>query len=129
MLPFSAASEPGEMLDEASQWKVFQCVAVNFLGLVPVQMHVLFAVLLRVWWMPLSEVPSRRICVLWCSKPGWDLNHGRSCRNSCNTFVVSGLAAGFRLVVRFRCYPFPPHLNQRMCLLKPCNEKFLNELW
>ena len=42
MLPFSAASEPGEMLDEALQWKVFQCVAVNFLGLVPVQMHGLF---------------------------------------------------------------------------------------
>ena len=42
MLPFSTASEPGEMLDEALQWKVFQCVAVNFLGLVPVQMHGLF---------------------------------------------------------------------------------------
>ena len=38
MLPFSTASEPEEMLVEASQWKVFQCVAVNFLGLVPVQM-------------------------------------------------------------------------------------------
>ena len=38
MLPFSTASEPVEMLDEASQWKVFQCVAVDFLGFVPVQM-------------------------------------------------------------------------------------------
>ena len=35
---FPTASEPGEMLDEASQWKVFQCVAVDFMGLVPVQM-------------------------------------------------------------------------------------------
>ena len=42
MLPFSAASEPGEILAETLQWKVSQCVAVNFLGLVPVQMHVLF---------------------------------------------------------------------------------------
>ena len=42
ILPFSAASEPGEMLDEASQWKVSQCVAVDFSSFVPVQMHVLF---------------------------------------------------------------------------------------
>ena len=42
MLPFSTASEPGEMLAEASQWKVPQCVAVIFLGFVAVQMHVLF---------------------------------------------------------------------------------------
>ena len=42
MLPFSAASEPGKMLVETLQWKVSQCVAANFLGLVPVQMHGLF---------------------------------------------------------------------------------------
>ena len=76
----------------------------------------------------LSEVPLGRICVLRCSKPGWDLNHGRSCRNSCNAFAVSGLTAGFCLAAGFRCFPFPLHLNQGRCLLKPCNGKFLNAL-
>ena len=42
MLSFSTASEPGEMLVETLQWKVSQCVAVDFLGFVPVQMHGLF---------------------------------------------------------------------------------------
>ena len=86
------------------------------------------AVLLRVWWLPLPEAPPECICNLWCSKPVWDLNHGRSCRNSCNTFAVSGLAAGFCLAAGFRCSPFPLHLNQRRCLPKPCNKKFFNEL-
>ena len=38
MLSFSAASEPGEILAETLQWKVSQCVAVDFLGFVSVQM-------------------------------------------------------------------------------------------
>ena len=42
MLPFSAASEPGEMLAETSQWKVSQCVAVGFSSFFLVQMHGLF---------------------------------------------------------------------------------------
>ena len=42
MLPFSAASELVEMLVEAVQRKVFQCVAAFSLSFAPVQMHVLF---------------------------------------------------------------------------------------
>ena len=42
MLPFTAPSEPGEMLAETLQWKVPQCVAVDFSSFAPVQMHVLF---------------------------------------------------------------------------------------
>ena len=42
MLPFTAASEPVEVLSETVQWKVSQCVVVVFLSLVPVQMHGLF---------------------------------------------------------------------------------------
>ena len=62
------------------------------------------------------------------SKPGWDLNLGYSCRKSCNVFVVSGLTAGFCLDARFRCFYFPPYLNQKRCLLKPRNIKFFNVL-
>ena len=79
------------------------------------------AVLLRVWWIPLPEVPPARICILWCSKPGWDLNHGRCCRKSCNAFVVSGLAAGFCLAARFRYFPLPLHLNHGHSCRKSCN--------
>ena len=32
MLPFSATSEPGEMLAETLQWKVSQCVAAAYLS-------------------------------------------------------------------------------------------------
>ena len=87
-----------------------------------------WAVLLHLSGIPLSEVPPWRICILRHSKPCWDLNLRHSCRKSCNTFVVSGLAAGFCLDARFRCSPFPLHLNRWRCLLKPCNGKFLNEL-
>ena len=38
MLLFSTASEPGEMLAETLQWKVSQCVAVEFSSFAPVQM-------------------------------------------------------------------------------------------
>ncbi len=86
------------------------------------------AILLRVWWIPLPETPPGHVCIPRHSRPARDLNHGRSCRNFCNTFVVSGLAAGFRLVVRFRCSPFPLHLNQGRCLMKPYNGKCFNVL-
>ena len=86
------------------------------------------ATLLRVWWKPLSEVPPGRICILWHSKPVWDLNRGYCCLKSCNAFVVSGLAAGFCLSAWFRCSPFPLHLNQGSFLLKLCNRKSLNVL-
>ena len=42
MLPFSATSEPREMLAETLQWKVSQCVVVGFSSFAPVQMPVLF---------------------------------------------------------------------------------------
>ena len=42
MLPFSAASGPGEILAETLQWEVSQCVAVDFSSFAPVQMPVLF---------------------------------------------------------------------------------------
>ena len=42
MLSFSAASEPSEILAETLQWKVSQCVAVDFSSFAPVQMHGLF---------------------------------------------------------------------------------------
>ena len=42
MLPFTAASEPGNVLSETVQWKVSQCVAAVCLSLVPVQMTGLF---------------------------------------------------------------------------------------
>ena len=38
MLPFSTASEPVNVLVETLQWKVSQCVAVDFSGFVAVQM-------------------------------------------------------------------------------------------
>ena len=75
-----------------------------------------------------AETPLGHICIPRHSRPGWDLNHRRSCRNSCNTFVVSELAAGFCLSARFRCFLFLLHLNQGRCLLKLCNGKFLNVL-
>ena len=84
--------------------------------------------LLRVWWIPLPEVPPGYIYILRFSRPCWDLNHRHSRRKSCNMLVVSGLTAGFCLAARFRCSPFPLHLNRWRCLLKPCNEKFFNEL-
>ncbi len=87
-----------------------------------------WAVLLRVWWIHLPEVPPGHVCIPRYSKPGWDLNHRCSFRKSCNAFVMSELAAGFCFASRFRCSPFPLHLNQWRCLLKPCNGKFLNEL-
>ena len=71
------------------------------------------AVLLLLSGIPLSEVPPERICILRCS---------------CNAFAVSGLTAGFCLVARFRCSPFPLHLNQGRFLLKLCNRKSLNVL-
>ena len=40
MLPFTTASEPREMLDEASQWKISQCVVAVCLNFFSVQMHV-----------------------------------------------------------------------------------------
>ena len=42
MLPFSAASEPVNVLVETLQWKVSQCVVADFSSFAPVQMHVLF---------------------------------------------------------------------------------------
>ena len=42
MLPFAAASEPGNVLSETVQRKVSQCVAAVCLSLVPVQMTGLF---------------------------------------------------------------------------------------
>ena len=87
-----------------------------------------WAVLLRVWWIPLPEVPPGHVCIPRYSKPVWDLNHGCSHRKSCNILVVSGLAAGFCLAAGFRYSPFPLHLNQWRCLLKPRNGKFFNEL-
>ena len=87
-----------------------------------------WAVLLRVWRIPLPEVPPGHVCIPRHSNPAWDLNHGYSFRKSCNTFVVSGLADGFCLAAGFRCFPLPLHLNQEMCFLKRCNGKFLNML-
>ena len=87
-----------------------------------------WAVLSRVWWIPLQEAPTGHICIPRRSKTGWDLNHGHNCRKSCNTFVMSVLYTGFCLAAGFRCSTFPLHLNQWGCLLKPCNRKFLNEL-
>ena len=42
MLPFTAASEPGEMFAKTAQYKVSQCVTVNSLSFFPVQMPGLF---------------------------------------------------------------------------------------
>ena len=66
MLSFPAASEPGKMLVETLQWKVSQCVTADFSSFAPVQSYSGFfefcsgsdawAVLLRVWWIPLPEV-------------------------------------------------------------------------
>ena len=39
MLPFTAASEQGEMFAKTAQYKVSQCVVVNSLSFFPVQMH------------------------------------------------------------------------------------------
>ena len=41
---------------------------------------------------------------------------------------MSELVAKFCLSARFRCSPFPLHLNQWRYLLKLCNGKFLNVL-
>ena len=87
-----------------------------------------WAVLLRVWRIPLPEAPPGHVCIPRHSNSAWDLNLGRSFRKSCNTFVVSGLAAGFCLSAWFRCSLLPLHLNQWRCLLNPCNGKFLNML-
>ena len=87
-----------------------------------------WSTLLRVWWIPLPEVPPGRICILRCSKPSWDLNLGCSRRKSYNAFVVSELGVGFCLSARFRCSPFPLHLNQESFLLKLRNRKSLNVL-
>ena len=42
MLPFTAASEQGEMFAKTAQYKVSQCVVVNSLSFFPVQMLGLF---------------------------------------------------------------------------------------
>ncbi len=86
------------------------------------------AVLLRVWWIHLPEVPPVRICNLWHSKPCWDLNHGHRRLIPRKVFVVSGLNGRFCVYARFRCSLLPLHLNRWRCLLKPCNRKFINEL-
>ena len=53
MLPFTAASEPVEILAETLQWKVSQCVAVNLSCFVSVQMPGLFC------W-PFREYPCQK---------------------------------------------------------------------
>ena len=92
----------------------------------PVQMP--WAVLLRVWRIPQPEVPPGHVCIPRHSSPAMDLNHGYSRRKSCNAFVVRGLAAGFCLASRFRCFPLPLHLNQEMCFLNSYNGMSLNVL-
>ena len=77
MLPFTAASEPGEMFAKTAQYKVSQCVAAVCLSFFPVQMP--WAVLLRVWRIPQPEVPLGHVCIPRHSSPAMDLNHGCSC--------------------------------------------------
>ena len=69
MLSFTAASEPGEILVETPQYKVFQCVAMDFLCFFRVQIQMLeflcifgFASLAAYTVAPRQ---SRRCLVIW----------------------------------------------------------------
>ena len=61
-----------------------------------------WAVLLRVWWIPLPETPLGSICIPRHSSSARDLNLGHSCQKSCNVFAVSWLASELCVCARFR---------------------------
>ena len=119
--------EVKDWIRHRSACRIYCSASAEYSPLPPV-FYLKISVLLPLFGISLSEAPPGYIYILRCSNPCWDLNHRYSRRKSRNVFVVSGLAVGFGLDSRFRCFPFPPHLNQWMCLFKPRNGKFFNVL-